>query len=116
MNMSHRTQVRCTPADTTAIPPWHWARHLFYRKRNCPGRVRFLFQPCEETTDEEGKSGAQRMAAEGAMDGVDYVIAQHVDPLKPVGTIGINAGPNSGGVDSWYASDHRQRRAWSASR
>jgi len=31
------------------------------------------------------------------------VIAQHVDPLKPVGTIGINAGPSSGGVDSWYA-------------
>jgi amidohydrolase len=43
------------------------------------------------------------MSAEGAMDGVDYVIAQHVDPLKPVGTIGINAGPSSGGVDSWYA-------------
>jgi amidohydrolase len=36
------------------------------------------------------------------MDGVDYVIAQHVDPLRPVGTIGINAGPSSGGVDSWY--------------
>ncbi len=44
------------------------------------------------------------MAAEGAMDGVDYVIAQHVDPQKPVGTIGINAGPNSGGVDNWYAT------------
>jgi amidohydrolase len=38
------------------------------------------------------------------MDGVDYVIAQHVDPLKPVGTIGINSGPNSGGVDNWYAT------------
>ncbi|MBN2117423.1 MAG: amidohydrolase [Anaerolineales bacterium] len=72
-------------------------------KEKLPGRVRFLFQPCEETTDEEGKSGAQRMAAEGAMDGVDYVIAQHVDPASPVGTIGINAGPASGGVDSWFA-------------
>jgi amidohydrolase len=75
---------------------------LLLSKEKLPGRVRFLFQPCEETTDEEGKSGAQRMSAEGAMDGVDYIIAQHVDPLKPVGTIGINAGPNSGGVDSWY--------------
>jgi amidohydrolase len=75
---------------------------LLLSKEKLPGRVRFLFQPCEETTDEEGKSGAQRMAAEGAMDGVDYVIAQHVDPLHPVGTIGINAGPSSGGVDSWY--------------
>jgi amidohydrolase len=75
---------------------------LILSKERLPGRVRFLFQPCEETTDEEGKSGAQRMSAEGAMDGVDYVIAQHVDPLKPVGTIGINAGPSSGGVDAWY--------------
>ena len=75
---------------------------LLLSKERLPGRVRFLFQPCEETTDEEGKSGAQRMSAEGAMDGVDYIIAQHVDPLHPVGTIGINAGPSSGGVDSWY--------------
>jgi len=71
-------------------------------KEKVPGRVRFLFQPCEETTDEEGQSGAQRMSAEGAMEGVDYIIAQHVDPLRPVGTIGINAGPSSGGVDNWY--------------
>jgi amidohydrolase len=76
---------------------------LILSKEKLTGRVRFLFQPCEETTDEEGKSGAQRMSAEGAMDNVDYIIAQHVDPLKPVGTIGINAGPSSGGVDSWYA-------------
>src|SRR5690554_4918686 len=53
---------------------------LLLSREKLPGRVCFLFQPCEETTDEEGKSGAQRMAAEGAMDGVDYVIAQHVDP------------------------------------
>jgi amidohydrolase len=77
---------------------------LLLSKEKLPGRVRFLFQPCEETTDDEGKSGAQRMAAEGAMEGVDFVIAQHVDPSKPVGTIGINAGPASGGVDTWYAT------------
>jgi amidohydrolase len=77
---------------------------LLLSKENLSGRVRFLFQPCEETTDEEGLSGAQRMAAEGAMDGVDYIIAQHVDPMNPVGTIAINAGPNSGGVDNWYAT------------
>jgi len=77
---------------------------MLLAKEKLPGRVRFLFQPCEETADEEGKSGAQRMSAEGAMDGVDYVIAQHVAPGQPVGTIGINAGPNSGGVDTWYAT------------
>jgi amidohydrolase len=77
---------------------------MLLAKEKLPGRVRFLFQPCEETADEEGKSGAQRMSAEGAMQGVDYVIAQHVDPESPVGTIGINAGPNSGGIDTWYAT------------
>ncbi len=71
-------------------------------KEKLNGRVRFLFQPSEETADEEGKSGAVRMSEEGAMKGVDYVIAQHVDPTQPVGTIAINAGPCSGGVDSWF--------------
>lgn len=71
-------------------------------KEKLNGRVRFLFQPSEESADEEGKSGAQRMAEEGAMDGVDYVIAQHVDPGQPVGTIAVSAGSASGGVDSWF--------------
>jgi amidohydrolase len=78
------------------------ARILAKEKLN--GRVRFLFQPCEETADEEGKSGAMRMFDEGAVDGVDFVIAQHVDPTKPVGTIAINEGPTGGGVDSWSAT------------
>jgi amidohydrolase len=71
-------------------------------KEKLNGRIRFLFQPSEEAADEEGKSGAMRMSEEGAMNGVDYVIAQHIDPTKPVGTIGINAGACSGGVDSWF--------------
>lgn len=78
------------------------AKILAQEKLN--GRVRFLFQPCEETADEEGKSGAQRMYAEGATEGVDFVIAQHVDPSHPVGTITINEGPSGGGVTSWSAT------------
>jgi amidohydrolase len=81
------------------------AAHLF-TKEKFKGRVRFLFQPCEETTDEENLSGAQRMEREGAMDGVDYVIAQHVDPTSPVGTIAITEGPSGGGVDNWFATVH----------
>ncbi|GAB1470819.1 M20 family metallopeptidase [Chloroflexota bacterium] len=77
------------------------ARILAGEKLN--GRVRFLFQPCEETADDEGLSGAQRMYAEGAVEGVDYVLAQHVDPTQPVGTITINEGPSGGGVTSWQA-------------
>lgn len=71
-------------------------------KEKFPGRVRFLFQPSEEVGDEEGISGAPRMIADGALEGVDFVIAQHVDPHEPVGTMGVISGPASGGVDSWY--------------
>ncbi len=77
---------------------------LLLTKEKFNGRVRFLFQPSEEVADEEGQSGAMRMAAEGCMNGVDYVIAQHVDPTSPVGTIAIESGPASGGVDSWFAT------------
>ncbi len=43
-------------------------------KEEFPGMVRFLFQPSEEVGDEEGISGAPRMIADGAMEGVDMVI------------------------------------------
>jgi len=72
-------------------------------KEKLNGRIRFLFQPSEEDADEEGLSGAQRMVQDGVMQGVDYVIAQHVDPRLRVGEIAISAGACSGGVDSWYA-------------
>jgi amidohydrolase len=72
-------------------------------KEKFDGRIRFLFQPSEESADAEGKSGAMRMVEDGAMDGVDFVIAQHIDPSHPVGTITISAGACSGGVDSWFA-------------
>jgi len=67
-----------------------------------PGTVRFLFQPAEEVGDEEGISGAPRMVQDGAMQGVDMVIALHVDPSTPVGDIRIESGPASGGVDSFF--------------
>ncbi len=67
-----------------------------------PGAVRFLFQPSEEVGDDEGISGAPRMIADGAMEGVDLVIATHVEPGTPAGAICIKSGPASGGVDSWF--------------
>jgi len=76
---------------------------MLIARQELPGRIRFLFQPSEEVADDEGLSGAQRMAMAGVMEGVDFVIAQHVDPTRPVGTIGISAGPCFGGVDSWFA-------------
>jgi amidohydrolase len=69
-----------------------------------PGTVRFLFQPAEEDDDDEGVSGAPRMIEDGAMEGVDHVIALHVDSSEPVGVIEIDDGPISAGVDTFYAA------------
>lgn len=66
------------------------------------GSMRFLFQPSEEANDADGLSGAQRMIEQGAIDGVDMIIALHVDATAPVGHIEIDAGPASGGVDSFF--------------
>jgi len=80
------------------------AAATIFAKEKFPGTIRFLFQPAEEVADEEGKSGAMRMVEDGAAESIDYVIAQHIDPLSPVGTVGISAGPASGGIDSWFGT------------
>ena len=73
-------------------------------REELPGTVRFLFQPSEEVGDNEGISGAPRMISDGAMLGVNMVIALHVDPSTGVGDIRVKAGPASGGVDSWFGA------------
>jgi len=69
-----------------------------------PGTVRFLFQPAEEVGDEEGVTGAPRMVEDGAMEGVDAVLALHVDGFFPAGDITLETGPVSAGVDTFYAT------------
>lgn len=67
------------------------------------GEIRFLFQPSEEDEDAEGKSGAQRMIDDGALNGVDAVIALHVASGIESGKIRIEGGYASAAVDSFEA-------------
>ena len=67
------------------------------------GNVRFLFQPAEEDTGGEEMSGAPMMIRDGALEGVDAVIALHVDSLQPVGQITLRDGPTSAAVDTFSA-------------
>ena len=67
------------------------------------GTVRFLFQPAEETDDEEGLSGASRMIEDGAIKDVDFVLALHVDSAGSTGEIEIATEYASAGVDTFYA-------------
>jgi amidohydrolase len=69
-----------------------------------PGEIRFLFQPSEEEWDEELKSGATRMIEDGALQGLDAVIALHVDDSVPTGQIEISGGNASAAVDSFSAT------------
>jgi amidohydrolase len=73
-------------------------------RQELPGSVRFLFQPAEEIGDENGVSGAVHMIEDGAMQGVDYTLALHVDAATPVGQITLDDGATSAGVDTFYAS------------
>jgi amidohydrolase len=65
------------------------------------GRIRFLFQPAEENRDKEGYGGAQRMVQDGALEGVDAVLALHVDNSSKAGRIKVSAGPMTAGSDSF---------------
>jgi amidohydrolase len=60
-----------------------------------PGRVRFVFQPAEELFP----GGADEMLREGAIDGVQAIIAFHVDPKLPPGQIGFKTGPITSSSD-----------------
>jgi len=67
------------------------------------GNVRLLFQPAEEYPDENGISGAEAMIDDGALDGVDAVIALHVWSTMPSGICYFHDGPSMASVDSFKA-------------
>lgn len=60
---------------------------LFAQHPPTRGGVRLIFQPCEETQDANGDSGGKLMANEGAMRGVDAVLALHVTPMQAAGMV-----------------------------
>ncbi|MFN7470926.1 MAG: M20 family metallopeptidase [Roseiflexaceae bacterium] len=64
------------------------------------GNVRFLFQPAEEVGG-DGVSGAPKMIADGALDGVDHVIALHVASEIPLGQVGLTRGPVTAAADGF---------------
>lgn len=66
-----------------------------------PGQVRLLFQPSEEDADENGVSGAPAMIADGALNGVDAVIALHVNGTVEVGRMRADDGWIGAAVDTF---------------
>lgn len=60
------------------------------------GTIRFIFQPAEEVA-----GGAERMCADGAMEGVDAIAALHGWPGLEVGQIGVRSGPMMASADTF---------------
>ena len=54
---------------------------------SCDLRFRGIFQPAEETCE-----GALQMIGVGALEGVSAILAIHMDPSRPAGTVGLRAG------------------------
>ncbi|HEX4705014.1 MAG TPA: amidohydrolase, partial [Pseudonocardiaceae bacterium] len=63
--------------------------------RDLPGRVRFIFQPAEETMP----GGALDVIAAGGLDGVDRIFGLHCDPRLEVGLVGTRVGPITAAAD-----------------
>jgi amidohydrolase len=70
------------------------------------GTVRFLFQPSEERSDAEGRSGAMRMIDAGAMDDVDAVVGLHVGAHLERGKLFVSDGPIMAGAEEIHAVIH----------
>jgi amidohydrolase len=63
------------------------------------GQIKFIFQP-----GEEGGHGAREMIAAGVMESpkVDRIVAAHVAPLIPFGTVGIYLSEACASADAFY--------------
>lgn len=70
---------------------------LLLKEKVLPGRVRFMFQPAEETPP----GGAQAMLAAGVLEDVSAAFALHLAPQLPFGSVGIKAGALMAATDGF---------------
>lgn len=70
------------------------------------GTVRLLFQPSEEASDDENRSGAMRMVEDGAMRGVDAIFGLHIGAHLPFGKCFLRAGAYMAGSVAIRATVH----------
>ena len=66
-----------------------------------PVTWRAIFQPAEETGD-----GAESMIDAGALQGVDAIVALHVDPTRRAGTVGVRPGVFTASCDMLRVTVH----------
>ena len=74
------------------------AEVLYSLRDEMVGSVKLIFQPSEENVAD---SGAKKMIADGVLENpkVDVMLAQHMSPHYPTGTIALRSGPMSASSD-----------------
>jgi len=77
------------------------ARILQAHRSELAGTLKFCFQPCEEGLGDEGLGGNQMMIRDGVLEAphVHETLALHLWNEKPVGWLGIAAGPVMAGAE-----------------
>lgn len=71
---------------------------LVVARLDLEGRVRIVFQHAEETFP----GGAYELIREGVLEGVDAMLAFHVDPGLTTGRVGLRHGPITSSADRFY--------------
>ncbi|WP_254178187.1 MULTISPECIES: M20 family metallopeptidase [unclassified Planococcus (in: firmicutes)] len=74
----------------------------YYRAEQWNGTVKFIFQPAEETIDEDSMSGSPYLLQAGAYDGVELAIALHMCPWLAVGEVQLHDGISMANVDVFH--------------
>jgi len=77
------------------------ARILCGMREQFTGSIKLIFQPSEENAAD---SGAKRMIADGVLEDphVDAVLAQHVSPHYPTGTVALRPGAMTASSDRFF--------------
>jgi amidohydrolase len=67
------------------------------------GSIKFVFQPSEESTGDEGLGGAEMMIRDGVLSDPrpDYALGLHLWNEKPLGWLGVAAGPVMAGAEQF---------------
>ncbi len=79
------------------------AKMLDAHRDELAGTVKFIFQPSEEMTGEEGLGGAQMMIRDGVLDHPkpEYTLGLHLWNEKPLGWLGVSGGPVMAGAEQF---------------
>ena len=77
------------------------AKILKAHRQDIAGNLKFCFQPCEEALGDEGLGGNELMIRDGVLESphVDRTLALHLWNERPVGWLGIAAGPVMAGAE-----------------